>query len=201
MTTTWNQEEINEYQNIFDLTNSFIGKQINQLIFFLDDKDIDYNEQENIYGKSLLNGVEIILNNEKYYLGNYFFATHYNGLNLKKGNITEFEFIENKNPKNYPSKFLNETIIDAKIYWHKAFVGKYFVPIEIAFKTDKHFIQFSAIEVNFGEVNTELTDEILVIEDKLIAKKLSLGEFGIENNGRFFFRNIKEIKEAEKNIA
>ncbi|MBD8019129.1 hypothetical protein [Kaistella pullorum] len=116
MTTTWNQEEINEYQNIFDLTNSFIGKQINQLIFFLDDKDIDYNEQENIYGKSLLNGVEIILNNEKYYLGNYFFATHYNGLNLKKGNITEFEFIENKNPKNYPSKFLNETIIDAKIY-------------------------------------------------------------------------------------
>lgn len=201
MTTTWNQEEINEYQNIFDLTNSFIGKQINQLIFFLDDEDIDYNEQENIYGKSLLNGVEIILNNEKYYLGNYFFATHYNGLNLKKGNITEFEFIENKNQKNYPSKFLNDTIIDAKIYWHKAFLGKYFVPIEIAFETDKHFIQFSAIEVNFGEVNTELTDEILVIEDKLIAKKLSLGEFGIENNGRFFFRNIKEIKEAEKNIA
>ncbi|WP_185113699.1 hypothetical protein, partial [Chryseobacterium sp. Leaf394] len=187
MTTTWNQEEINEYQNIFDLTNSFIGKQINQLIFFLDDEDIDYNEQENIYGKSLLNGVEIILNNEKYYLGNYFFATHYNGLNLKKGNITEFEFIENKNQKNYPSKFLNDTIIDAKIYWHKAFLGKYFVPIEIAFETDKHFIQFSAIEVNFGEVNTELTDEILVIEDKLIAKKLSLGEFGIENNGRFFF--------------
>lgn len=201
MKTIWNQEEINEYQNIFDLTNSFIGKKINQLIFFLDDEDIDYNEQENIYGKSLLNGVEIILNNEKYYLGNFFFETNYNGLNIKKGILTKFEFIENKKPRNYPSKFLNETIIDAKIYWHTAFVGKYFVPIEITFETEKHFILFSSIEVNFGEVNTILTDELLVIEDKLIAKKLSLGEFGIESNGRKFFKNIDEIKEAEKNIA
>lgn len=195
-----NQEEINEYQTIFDLANNFVGKQISQLLFFLDDDDIDYNEQENIYGKSLLNGVEIVSGNEKYYLGNFFFKTDYNGLNIKKGILTEFEFIDNKKPKNYPAKFLNETIIDAKIYWHKAFLGNFFVPIEITFETSKHFILFSSTEVNYGEVNTELTDELLIIEDKLIAKKLSLGEFGIENNGRKFFRNIEEIKEAQKNI-
>lgn len=67
----WNQEKINEYKNVFDLTNNFIGIQISQLLFFLDDEDIDYNEQENIYGKSLLNGVEIVCANEKYYLGNF----------------------------------------------------------------------------------------------------------------------------------
>lgn len=196
----WNQEKINEYQNVFDLTNNFIGKQISQLLFFLDDEDIDYNEQENIYGKSLLNGVEIVCANEKYYLGNFFFKTHYNGLNIKKGNLTDFEFIENKKPQNYPSKFLNETIIDAKIYWRQSFLGKCFVPIDITFETEKHFILFSSIEVNFGEVSIELTDELLVIEDKVVAEKLSLGEFGIENNGRIFFRNIEEIIEAEKSI-
>lgn len=196
----WNQEKINEYQKVFDLTNNFVGKQISQLLFFLDDEDIDYNEQENIYGKSLLNGVEIVCANEKYYLGNFFFKTHYNGLNIKKGNLTDFEFIENKKPQNYPSKFLNETIIDAKIYWRRSFLGKCFVPIDITFETEKHFILFSSIEINFGEVSIELTDELLVIEDKVVAEKLSLGEFGIENNGRIFFRNIEEIIEAEKNI-
>ena len=131
-------------------------------------------------------------------MGNFFFETSYNGLNIKKGNLIEFEFVENKKPKIYPSKFLNATIIDAKIYWHKAFIGEHFVPIEITFETDKYFILFSSIEVNFGQVNTELTNELLVIEDKIIAKKLSLGEFGIENNGRKIFKNIEEIKKAEK---
>ncbi|MEJ8591609.1 hypothetical protein JSO54_10235 [Riemerella anatipestifer] len=201
MKTRWTQQEINEYQNIFDLVNSFIGKGINHLIFYLDEEDIDFNEQENIYGKSLLNGIEIICNNEKYYLGNLFFGNNYNGLNIRKGNHTDYESVENKKPTNYPSKILNETIIDAKIYWHRSFIGKYFVPIEITFETNTRFILFSSIEVNFGEVNTELTDELLVIEDKLIAEKLHLGEFGIENNGRKLFKNINEIMEAEKNIA
>ncbi len=200
MKTVWTKEQINEYQNIFNLTENFIGKKIEEFIFYLDDEDIDFNEQENKYGKSLLNGVEIISNNEKYYLGNSFFETSYNGLNIKKGHLIDFESIENKKQKKYPSTFLNEIITDVKIYWHKAFYGEYYVPIEITFETNNNFILFSSIEVNFGEVNTELTDELLVIEDKLIAKKLSLGEFGIANNGRKYFKNIDEIKDAEKNI-
>lgn len=201
MDKSWTEEEKAECQTLFNNVRNFIGKEIDEILFYLDVEDLDFNEQENAYGKSLLNGVELILNQEKYYLGNYFFSTHYNGLNLIKGNLTDFEFIDNKIPKHYSSKILKSKIIEAKIFWHKAFVGNYFVPIEIVFETQSDYILFSSIEVNFGKVNTELTDELLIIENKQNAQKLYLAEFGIKNNGRKCFKNIEEIKIAEKEFV
>ena len=52
--------------------------------------------------------------------------------------------------------------------------------------------------MNNGDVNTEFTDELLVIDSLDKAKEIKLGQFGLEN-GRLTFRDINELKEKIKN--
>jgi hypothetical protein len=72
-------------------------------------------------------------------------------------------------------------------------VGNYLVPQEIEFKSASHFLLCSAIEVNKGEINTPLTDELLVIENDLCLTKFQLGKHGIGTNKRNIFNNLEEL--------
>ncbi|KIC90090.1 hypothetical protein, partial [Flavihumibacter solisilvae] len=82
MTDPWTIEEINEYDRIFKTCQTFIGQKIEEIVFYLDENDFDFTEQPNKYGKSLFNGIELIIAGETYYLGNLFFNNTYNGLNI-----------------------------------------------------------------------------------------------------------------------
>lgn len=167
----------------------------------MDEYDIDFNEQPNEYGKSLLNAIEFKISGQTYCLGNLFFGKNYNGLNILVGKTTDFENIEDKQPVVYPSKIVGDQITKTFIYWTKSLWGNYFVPQEIEFLTKKCFFVCSAIEVNAGEINTPLTDELLVVENEFCLKKFQLGEFGIGKNDRHVFNNLEELMNKEKNIS
>lgn len=167
----------------------------------MDEDDLNFNEQPNEYGKSLLNAIELIISGQTYCLGNLFFRKNYNGLNILLGKTTNFENIEDKQPIIYPSEIVGQQIIRTVIYWTKSLWGNYFVPQEIEFRTQTHFLICSAIEVNGGEVNTPLTDELLVVENDLPLKKFHLGEFGLGKNDRYVFNDLEELMNNEKNIS
>ena len=201
MIEPWTIEERNEYDNLFKTCQTFVGQKIERIIFYLDEDDIDFNEQSNEYGKSLLNAIEIEISGHTYCLGNFFFGKNYNGLNISVGKTTDFENVEDKKPVVYPSEIIGRQITNMVIYWTKSNWGKYFVPQEIEFRTENSFLICSAIEVNNGEVNCPLTDEILVVENDLSLKKFQLGEYGIRTNKRYVFDSFEELVENEKNIS
>lgn len=201
MTEPWTTEEQNEYDKLFKTCQTFVGQKIERVIFYLDEDDIDFNEQPNEYGKSLLNAIEIKISGQTYCLGNLFFGKNYNGLNILVGETTDFENVEDKKPVVYPSEIVGQQITNTVIYWTKSHWGKYFVPQEIEFRTENSFLICSAIEVNNGEANCPLTDEILVVENDLSLKKFQLGEYGIGTNERYVFDNLDELTENEKNIS
>ena len=201
MKEPWTTEETNEYDKLFKTCQTFVGQKFEQVIFYLDEVDIDFNEQPNEYGKSLLNAIELKISGQTFCLGNLFFGKNYNGLNILAGKPTEFENVHNKQPIAYPSEIVGQKIIETIIYWTKSHCGNYFVPQEIEFKTSSHFLLFSAMEVNGGEVNTPLTDEILVVENESSLRKFKLGEFGVETNERYRFKNLEELIRNEKNIS
>lgn len=89
--------------------------------------------------------------------------------------------------------FVGQYIIETIIYWTKSHSGSYFVPQEIEFRTSSNFLLFSAIEVNGGEVNTPLTDELLVVENESSLRKYKLGAFGVGTNERYRFNNMEEL--------
>jgi hypothetical protein len=171
MTEPWTTEEINEYDKLFKTCQTFVGQTIEQVTFYLDEEDLDFNEQPNEYGKSLLNAIELRISGKTYCLGNLFFGKSYNGLNILVGKTTDFEHIEDKQPVVYPSEIVGRQITKTTIYWTKSLWGNYLVPQEIEFKTLINILVCSAIEVNGGEVNTPLTDELLVVEKDLIHKE------------------------------
>jgi hypothetical protein len=74
------------------------------------------------------------------------------------------------------------------------------VPQEFEFKTNENLLVCSSIEVHYGEVDVPLTDEILIILNELCLKKLQLGAFGLQKNGRYVFNNLEELVNYEKNI-
>jgi hypothetical protein len=201
MTEPWTTKETNEYDKLFKTCQTFVGQKIERVIFYLDEDDIDFNEQPNAYGKSLLNAIEIKISGQTYCLGNLFFGKNYNGLNILVGKTTDFENVEDKKPVVYPSEIVGQQITNMVIYWTKSNWGKYFVPQEIEFRTENSFLICSAIEVNNGEANCPLTDEILVVENDLGLKKFQLGEYGIGTNERYVFDNLDELTENEKNIS
>jgi len=82
-----------------------------------------------------------------------------------------------------------------KIPWDGA-VGYY--PQEFVIKTESDFFLVSSIEINNGEVNTEFTDELLVIENEETTKQLQLGPYGLGDNGRKWFKNFDELHEEFK---
>ncbi|MDI9876211.1 hypothetical protein [Flectobacillus rivi] len=201
MTKPWTTEEINEYEKLFKTCQTFVGQKIEQVVFYLGEDDIDFNEQPNEYGKSLLNAIELRISEQTYCLGNLFFGKNYNGLNILVGKVTDFESIDDKKPVVYPSEIVGQLITKTTVYWTKSNWGKYFVPQEIEFKTANGFLICSAIEVNNREVNFPLTDEILVVENDLSLTKFQLGEYGIGTNERYVFNNLDELIKTEKNIS
>ncbi|MCX2476716.1 hypothetical protein OQZ33_20455 [Pedobacter sp. MC2016-05] len=201
MTEPWTTEETNEYDKLFRTCQTLVGQKIERVIFYLDEDDIDFNEQPNAYVKSLLNAIEIKISGQTYCLGNLFFGKNYNGLNILVGKTTDFENVEDKKPVVYPSEIVGQQITNTAIYWTKSNWGKYFVPQEIEFRTENSFLICSAIEVNNGEVNCPLTDEILIAENDLGLKKFQLGEYGIGTNERYVFDSLDELTKKEINIS
>jgi len=194
MTTGISADDIKLYSQQFDNLNRLIGKRIDKIEFYLADTDKDFTEIQNKYGKSLLNGIGIQADNIHYSIGNTFTDLTY-GLNIKVGQTSEFEFIEDdKKPISYPSKLIGQIITGVDIYWMKIpFEGAIgFYPQEITIRTNENIFLISSIEINNGEANTEFTDEILIIEDQLVAKQLQLGQFGLDN-GRLMFKNVDEL--------
>jgi len=201
MTEKWSKEEMNEYDKLFKICKFFVGQRIEQINFYLNEDDIDFNEQDNIYGKSLLNAIELKISGQIFCIGNLFFGKNYNGLNILRGQTIDYENINDKKPMPYPSAIIGKQIIKTAIYWTKSHWGDFFVPQEIEFRTTTNLLVCSSIEVNDGEVNTPLTDELLIVENDFCLEKFKLGEHGIATNKRYLFGSLEELMEHEKNIS
>ncbi len=196
----WTENDIELYSQQFDNLNRLLGTSIDEIIFYLEPTAIEFTEQLNTFGKSLFNGIEIKVGNTYLSIGCRFIDPYY-GLAISEGRLPEFEYIkEEKSPTLFNSNIIGQTIKSVDIYWMKipwsGAVG--FYPQEFVIRTDKDLLLLSSFEVNGGEVNTTFTDEMLVIEDEVVAKQLKLGEYGIENNKREWFKNFDELYETDK---
>lgn len=197
--TDWTQDDKELYSQQFNNLNKLVGQTIDQIVFYLEPTDNVLSEQPNIYGKSLFNGIDFKAGTTFYSVGCRFIGSHY-GLTISEGRTTEFEFIdEKKRAINFDTKVIGQTIKSVEIYWMKipwdGAVGYY--PQEFVIKTETDCLLFSSIEINNGEVNTEFTDELLVIETEETAKQLQLGPYGL-GNGRELFKNFDQLHEADK---
>jgi hypothetical protein len=195
MITSINRD-IEQYSQQFEIINGLVGKTIKDIILYLEETDTDFSEQPNIYGKSLLSGFDIITEDQLFSIGNRYTNLHY-GLTINIGRTKEFEFIEeDKKPVSIESKFKNQKIIKTEIYWMQIpFEGeKGYYPQEFELYTKNGFLLISSIEINEGKVNTEFTDELLLVDQIEIAKELKLGKFGLKDNGRKHFENIEKMK-------
>ncbi|HEY0668154.1 MAG TPA: hypothetical protein VGD22_08280 [Sphingobacteriaceae bacterium] len=198
--TPWTDSDIQLYSSIFDIADSFVGKQVNEITFYLDYNAKNFTEQPNEYGKSLLNGLDLKINDQFYSIGNRFTEAGY-GLAISKGWTSEFEYIEiGKRPTNYPSILIGQMIKSVDIYWMKVpFEGAIgYYPQEIEFTTENGFLLISSIEVNHSEVNTEFTNEILLVDNKDAGQQLKLGRYGVTDNGRECFKTFEELQQADK---
>src|SRR5690606_24754249 len=162
-----------------------------EILFFLEPSDIDYTEQPNRYGKSLLNGIDIKTETEIFSIGNRYTNLGY-GLSIDREPTLNVEYFDQeKTPTNYPTKLTGKKIRQVNIYWKnlpfEGMTGLY--PQEIEVLTDNDYLLLSSIEVNNGQVNTEFTNELLVIENREISRQLNLGEFGLGEDDRKLYRN------------
>ena len=69
-----------------------------------------------------------------------------------------------------------------------------YYPQEFELYTENGYLLISSIEINDGKVNTEFTDELLLIDQIETAKNLKLGKFGLKDNGRKHFENFEKMK-------
>jgi len=194
------ENDIELYTRQFELSNQLIGQTIEAVLFYLEPTDKDFTEQPNDYGKSLLNGIDLKTSELTFSIGNRFTNLGY-GLRLDKGKTFDLEYFqEPKQPVRFKTNILKDKIKELSIYWMEIpfenETGLY--PQEIQILTDNGYFLVSSIEVNIGEVNTEFTNELLIIDSLEKAKELKLGQFGLEN-GRFIFRDVNELKEKIKN--
>lgn len=194
------ENDIELYAKQFRLSNELLGTTIEEVIFYLEATDVDFTEQPNDYGHSLLNGIDIKTSKLTFSIGNRYTNLGY-GLGIAIGSTAELEYFqEPKDPVKFDTKILNERIIEVNIYWMEIpfdnKMGLY--PQEIELKTDNGYFLLSSIEVNNGEINTEFTDELLVIDNRETAKVLKLGQYGLEN-GRLTYTDLNELKEKRKN--
>ncbi len=192
--------DIELYSRQFELSKQLIGRSIEEVHFYLEATDEDFTEQPNDYGKSLLNGIDLITSDLTFSIGNRFTNLGY-GLRLDIGKSTELEYFQDpKRPVPFKTNLLNEEVKELKIYWMEISfeneTGLY--PQEIEILTENGYFLLSSIEVTNGIVSTEFTDELLVIDSLERAKELKLGQFGLES-GRLIFKDINELKEKIKN--
>jgi ribosome-associated toxin RatA of RatAB toxin-antitoxin module len=199
MTNHWTDNDLKIYSSLFDISKGLVGQRIDKIQLYLNNEDTDYNEQPNNYGKSLLNGFDISINGEVYSIGNRFTEVSY-GLTISAGKTSEIEFIEeDKKLITFPTTLTGQVIKNIEIYWMRipivGAVGYY--PQEIQITTNNNFLLISSIEVNQGEINTEFTNETLLVDNLKIAQLLSLGQFGVLDNGREFFKTFEDLYEQD----
>jgi hypothetical protein len=183
------------YSQQFENKNKLIGQTISKVIFYLEESDKDFTEQPNKFGKSLLNGIDIQTNELTFSIGNRFTNLGY-GLSVNIGQTYKLEFLdESKKPSAFVTNIVGQTIRQIDIYWMNIpFIGESgLYPQEIEIQTETGFLLISSIEVNNGLINTEFTDELLIIDSKETAKQLKLGQFGLTENGRKYYKNLDEL--------
>jgi hypothetical protein len=195
------ENNIEIYSRQFELSDELIGKTISKIVFYLEESDKEFTEQPNKFGKSLLQGIDIrTIENQTYSIGNRFTNLGY-GLRIDRERTDKIEYFqEERTPIQYESKITGERINQVRIYWMKfpyeSENGLY--PQEIEILTENRFLLLSSIEVNNGEINTEFTNELLLVEEEDNARELNLGNFGLITNGRFFFNDVNKLIEKLK---
>lgn len=190
-------KDMEVYSRQFSNTTKLVGQTIEKISFYLEDSDQNLTEQPNEFGKSLLNGVDIQVNGQTYSIGNRYTNLGY-GLSVDQGQTSDLEFFDTeKKAVMFDAKVVNEKIIQFNIYWmnipFEGATGLY--PQEVEIITDNGFLLISSIEINEGQVNTEFTNELLIISNKETARALKLGQFGLADNGRMFFETLSDLTE------
>ena len=191
--------DIELYSRQFENGKKLIGQTILEVDFYLEKTDKDFTEQPNEFGKSLLNGINIKTDTETYSIGNRYTDSGY-GLSIDVGETNSLEYFEDeKKPVSFPTEIVGGKIKNVEIYWMKipfeGATGLY--PQEIEIQTDNGFFLISSIEVNNGQVNTEFTNELLIIDNKETAKQLGLGQFGLADKDRKKYKDLNELIENE----
>ena len=186
-----NKKNIQSINKQIELSKRLIGNQVININFYLEKEDLDMTEQANSFGKSLFNGIDIETKVKFYSIGNRYTSFGY-GLAISEGKTNEIEhFQEQKYLIEFDTSIKKEEIKEIQIYWMKIPFddeeGIY--PQEIEITTENGYLLISSIEVNNGKVNTEFTDEILVIDNIENAERLKLGRFGIKDNGRILINS------------
>ena len=192
--------DIELYSRQFEYTTKLVGQTVDNISFYLEESDQNLTEQPNEFGKSLLNGIDIKVNDQTYSIGNRFTDLGY-GLSIDQGQTNELEFFDaDKKAITFDTNVVGQKIKQANIYWmnipFEGSIGLY--PQEIEIITDNGFLLVSSIEINNGQVNTEFTNELLVIDNIETARQLKLGQFGLDNNDRIFFKTLSDLTESEK---
>ncbi len=185
----------NIYAQQFENKGKLIEQKIQAIFFYLDENDFDFTEQPNQFGKSLFNGIDIKTENDIFSIGNRFVNLR-NGLSINVGSTYNFEFIDDeKKPVAFNTKIIGQAIKSIDIFWMEILWegATALYPQEIEILSDDGYFLISSIEINEGQVNTEYTDELLIIDKKDIARKLKLGQFGVEDNGRKYFQNLESL--------
>ena len=194
----WDKENIEKYSKLFTFSKEMVGKRVTEVRFYLEPTDKDFSEQPNPYGKSLFNGIDLKLNEKWFSIGNRFSMQNY-GLEIDEGKTEQYEFVEeSKTSMLYNRSVIkNQVIYSVYVYWlpipWNDSIGYY--PQEIEFRTnDGKYMIVSSLEINAEEANTEFTDEVLVIENSEIAKKLRIGPYGDGTFKRKLFSDFNELK-------
>ncbi len=192
--------DIELYSRQFEYTTKLVGQVVDNISFYLEECDQNLTEQPNEFGKSLLNGIDIEVNGQTYSIGNRYTDLGY-GLSIDHGQTNELEFFDaDKRAVMFDTNVVGQIIKQVNIYWMNIpFEGSIALyPQEIEIITDNGFLLLSSIEINNGQVNTEFTNELLVIDSIEIARQLKLGQFGLDNNDRIFFKTLPDLTENEK---
>lgn len=189
------------YSRQFENSNKLIGQTVKEIYFYLEETDKDYTEQPNEFGKSLLNGIDIKTDLEIYSIGNRYTDSGY-GLSIDLGATSALEFFDDeKKAVSFKTDIVGEKIQSVNIYWMNIpFVGASgLYPQEIEIHTENGFLLISSIEVNNGQVNTEFTNELLIIDNKERANVLGLEQFGLIEKDRKKYRDLGELINEIKN--
>ncbi len=184
----------------FENANKLIGQTIKHVVFYLESSDRDFTEQPNEFGKSLLNGIDVQTTEQTFSIGNRYSDLGY-GLSIDIGRTIELEnFDEVKIPTHFVTQIVGQKIKQVNIYWMNIpFENeKGIYPQEIEIITDNGYLLLSSIEVNDGEIDTEFTDELLILDNQAAARRLRLGQFGLLDNNRKLYKDLNDLAENEK---
>ncbi len=187
------------YIQQFENKDKLVGQTISQVIFYLEDDKHDFTEQENDFGKSLFNGIDIKTKDLTFSIGNRYSGLGY-GLSIDLETTRKVEFFdEERKPIPYKTSIVGHQVKQVEIYWMNVpFDGeKGLYPQEIEIITDKGFLMISSMEIANGEVCMEFTDELLVIDQPKIAEQLQLGHFGVADNYRIHYKTLDELMQHE----